>query len=288
MQTSNNQPPQKPAITKVTLTDELNVFYWTKTKEIISEIAEKAKSSVDSVITTLDPGMKEYLYSGGNVNIVVISDAECLVSPIRDSFQSAFGRATVNPVPSSCLKTMSEYPIRLACGFHEATVVAQEKIKNLRQDKSSVPQNQVVVVVQPTLVSFGEMKEPDENTNNPDSSSWFLTYCMLIEDPVLGVVIKCFSQFIPMDSDVVESARKMNLPENFADKRLGFAASLDELMSYKLNFDPTRGFSDEYGCFWLRKWAGIYETQMIHQLSLTLANSYRRKCNDCARIDTIS
>uniref|UniRef100_A0A6G1S725 Protein PRRC1 n=1 Tax=Aceria tosichella TaxID=561515 RepID=A0A6G1S725_9ACAR len=282
--------PQKSAITKVTLSDELNIFYWTKTKEIINQIAEEAKSSVVSVITTLDPGMKEYLYSGGNVNIIVISETECLVSPIRDSFQSAFGRATVNPASYDPPNRIIDYPVRLACGFQGAITVAQEKIKKLRQDTSSVPQNQVIVVVQPTLVPLSnttEISETDDNSNDL-TSSWFSTYCILIEDPVLNVMMKCFSQFIPVDLDVVKSAREVKFPDNFLDTRLGFAASLDELMSYKMNIDPMGGFGDENGCFWIRKWAGISESQIIQQLSLTLANSYRRKCDDSVRIDTIS
>lgn len=281
--------PQKSAITKVTLSDELNVFYWTKTKEIINQIAEEAKSSVVTVLTTLDPGMKEYLYSGGSVNIIVISETECQVSPIRDSFQSAFGRATVNPASYTPPNTIIDHPVRLACGLQEAAIVAQEKIKKLRQDTSGVlPQNQVVVAVQPTLVPFGNTTETNDNSNDLTSSSWFSTYCMLIEDPVLNVTMKCFSQFIPIDSDVAKSAREAKFPENFPGKHLGFAVSLDELMSYKMKLDPISGLGDEYGCFWLRKWAGIYETQLIQQLSSTLAASYRRKWDESARVDTIS
>ena len=61
-------------------------------------MAEKAKNSVDSMITTLDPGMKEYLYSGGDVSIVVASDKDVKVNPVRDAFIDVFGRATVKGI----------------------------------------------------------------------------------------------------------------------------------------------------------------------------------------------
>lgn len=286
-QDSVSLSPQKTAITKVTLNDELNVFYWTKTKEIIGQIAEKAKNSVDSVITTLDPGMKEYLYSGGDVNIIVMTDSECLISPIRDSFQSAFGRATVNPAPSNPSGAFNHYPIRLACGFQEAKIVAQEKIKKLKQDTGSVPQNQVVVVVQPTLFQLGNnMNGAMETSIGSTEPPWFSAYCMFIVDPVLNVTMNCFSHSIPIDAEIVESLKKSDGAINLPEKHLGFTASLDEIMSYRLKIDPMNGFGDEYGCYWLREWAGVYETQLIHQVSSTLANSYRRKRNECSVIET--
>ncbi|XP_054719291.1 protein PRRC1-B-like [Uloborus diversus] len=40
---------------------ESGVWGWIKGKDFLNKVAEKAKSSVDSVITTLDPGMKEII-----------------------------------------------------------------------------------------------------------------------------------------------------------------------------------------------------------------------------------
>lgn len=282
--------PQKSVVTKVKLSDELNVFDWLRTTDIINQIAEKARSSVDSVITILDPGMKEYLYSGGNINIMVISHSGSLISPVRDAFQSVFGRATVIPTPTNSL---TDYPIKLALGFEQAISVARERIKRLRTDTSNVPQNQVIAVVQPSLVSIYNDPSPTENIGSRQADEiiprWFLTYCILIEDPVLNLTINSHSQFIPLDDDIITQAAKESIyPTDFNDKHLGFSTSIDQLMSSKLQLYEAEDESNDYGCLWLPKWSGNYETQIIHQLALSLANEYRRKWTDCVRIETMS
>lgn len=282
--TQSPQPssPQKAVVTKVKLTDELNIFDWFRTTDIINQIAKNAKNSVDSVITTLDPGMKEYLYSGGNVNIMVIAgDSNCLVGPIRDAFQYVFGRATVISARCDLPSSATEYPVRTACGFSGAITVAKEKIKKLRMDTSNIPQNQVVVVVQPSLVSVFNQ----ENANGPQLDEifpqWFLTYCMIIEDPVLGATMSSYSQLIPIDSEIVEEAKKETFNDDFVDKHLGFPKSINELMSSKLKLGQMKEDEEDCGTLWLQKWTGLCETQIIHHLALALANLYRRKWNDC-------
>lgn len=289
--------PQRAAVTKVKLSEELNIFDWFRTTDILNQIAEKARSSMDTVITTLDPGMKEYLYSGGNVNIVVISDHDTMVSPIRDAFQSVFGRATVQVARFHPPESAKAYPVKLANGFDEAIIVAQEKIKNFRQDTNMVPQNQVVVVVQPAVVSVTN----DETVNNRVKNGlklddsllprWFLTYCMLIEDPVLGATMNSYSQLIPLDLDVVAAAREAPFPQGYKDDdQLGFARTIDEIMDSKLKLVPPQGAAEHNGRQvdadervnkWLPMWAGLDESKTIHELGMCLAHLYRRKWNDC-------
>lgn len=271
--------PQKTMITKVKLSDELNIFDWLRTTDIINQIAERAKQSVDTVITALDPGMKEYLYSGGNINIMVISDSDNFVSPIRDSFQSAFGRATVFSAKYNPPETANDYPIKLAAGFNESILIAKERIRRLRLDTNGVPQNQVILAVQPSLVN---LNAPNNNSNDLTSPNWYLTYCMLLEDPVLNTTLSSYSQFIPIDLEAFNLAKEAKFPDNFPDNQLGFALSIDDIMNSKLRLVPTEN-QDEPGsdCRWLSEWSGLSETQVIKELSLSLAHLYRRKWNEC-------
>jgi hypothetical protein len=96
------------------------LFGWMKEampgKSILAKVAEKARSSVDTMITTLDPQMKEFICecfksillflehivfefslkdSGGDIDIAVASSKELKVSSVREAFQTVFGKATV-------------------------------------------------------------------------------------------------------------------------------------------------------------------------------------------------
>ncbi|CAG2184189.1 unnamed protein product [Oppiella nova] len=116
-------------------------------------MAEKAKNSVDTMITTLDPGMKEIIYSGGDINVIVTTDKEAKICPIREAFQKVFGRATVNGLSSQPLSIASQ-PI----GFDNGLKAAKERIQALRMNTSSIPQNQVIVSIENFIVDISDDK----------------------------------------------------------------------------------------------------------------------------------
>lgn len=272
--------PQKTVVTKVRLSDELNIFDWFRTTDIINQIAERAKSSVDSVITALDPGMKEYLYSGGNINILVISDFDALVSPIRDVFQTVFGRATVAAARTSPQEQATSFPIKLAHGFNEAITVAQQRIKQLRLDTSNVPQNQVIVALQPTIV---HVIGADENLHGLKVdenifTSCYLTYCLVLEDPVLGFTLTSYSQLIPLDAETMSTVSPSKFPQDSPYHNLGFTVSIDDIMNSRLKTAPQEEGPE---CQWLIDWAGLEIVQVVHDLGSSLAHLYRRKWTDC-------
>ena len=47
--------------------------------------------------------MKEYIRSGGEVTVVVASDKEVKVQPVREAFQKVLGRATIFGVPTKVI-----------------------------------------------------------------------------------------------------------------------------------------------------------------------------------------
>merc|ERR1719226_252224 len=52
------------------------MFGWVKGSGFLSKVVEKTRSVTENVITTLDPQMKEYIHSGGDIEAVVASDKE--------------------------------------------------------------------------------------------------------------------------------------------------------------------------------------------------------------------
>lgn len=282
---ANLQPstPKKAVVTQtIKLNDDLNIFDWFKPSDIINQIAEKAKSSVDSVITTLDPGMKEYLFSGGDINIIVLSYSTTHLGPIRDAFQFVFGRATVSQTQISC-----NYPIKLARGTSAALQVAANRIRDLRLDTSNIPQNQVVIALQPTIIPIAagsadsRLDNMSNTEHNHESVQWFFSYAMIIEDPVQNLSLNCFSQFIPIDQETISILDDTELPAEFSDKNLGFAQSIDELMKNELKLSVQE--QDEPSV-WMKIWAGVDELKLVHDLGLTLANAYKRKWNSNFRL----
>ena len=53
---------------------------------LINRVAETTMSSVESVMTILDPQMKEFLHTGGDLYVTVASDKEAKLEPIREAF----------------------------------------------------------------------------------------------------------------------------------------------------------------------------------------------------------
>jgi non-canonical (house-cleaning) NTP pyrophosphatase len=53
--------------------------------------------------------MKEYIRSGGDITVVVASDKEAKVQPVREAFQKVLGRATIYGIPAKVSKI---YPVK--------------------------------------------------------------------------------------------------------------------------------------------------------------------------------
>ena len=104
------------------------MFGWVKGSGFLSKVVEKTKSVTENVITTLDPQMKEFIHSGGDVEVVVTSDKEDKVGPIREAFQAVFGQATVYGLASKCV-SIAEQPV----GFASGKQAALERINSLRK-----------------------------------------------------------------------------------------------------------------------------------------------------------
>ena len=95
---------------------------------LFTKVAEKTKNSVETIITTVDPQMKDYIYSGGDIEIVVASEADSKVVPVREAFQRVFGRATVVGLKPQPAVAIAEQPVGYAAGRQGAI----ERIQNFR------------------------------------------------------------------------------------------------------------------------------------------------------------
>ncbi|KAK2495726.1 hypothetical protein MC885_002893, partial [Smutsia gigantea] len=85
---------------------------------VVKSVLDKTKHSVESMITTLDPGMAPY---------IITSNKEVKVAAIRDAFQEVFGLAMV--VGEAGQSNIAPQPVGYAAGLKGA----QERIDSLRR-----------------------------------------------------------------------------------------------------------------------------------------------------------
>uniref|UniRef100_A0A3Q3GNC1 Proline-rich coiled-coil 1 n=1 Tax=Labrus bergylta TaxID=56723 RepID=A0A3Q3GNC1_9LABR len=151
---------------------------------VVKSVLDKTKHSVESMITTLDPGMAPYMRSGGDVDIVVTSDKEMIVAAVRDAFQEVFGMAMVTGEPGQS---------------NIAPPGAQERIDSLRR-AGVIHEKQPVV----SLENFIAELFPDK---------WFDLGCLILEDPGHNIRIEVFTQATPVALDHIQQAQSLTPPD---------------------------------------------------------------------------
>ena len=157
---------------------------------LLSRGAEKAKDSVDSVITTLDPGMREIIYSGGEINIAAIIDSQengkQLISAIRDGFIDIFGRVTMKGIQVTATPEMTGTIV----GSDVAEKMCEDRIASIRSNMNhDLPQNQVVVTMQSFLQKL--------------SQSWYLLTAVYLHDPRDNSRFITHTQSIPIPCEAI-------------------------------------------------------------------------------------
>jgi len=194
------------------------IFSWVKdalpTKQIFAKVAEKARSSMDYAITTLDPQMKEIINSGGSIDITVLSNKEVKISPVREAFQCVFGKATIrgSEFPFGENSNIAAQPV----GFNNAILAAEERISHARS-QGSIDSNQTAVSVE----GFAVELFPE---------NWFEMNCLVLEDPVKKIRLQAFSQPLMIPTGVVEKMRNQT-PASYAQRLTGFAVTVGQTVS---------------------------------------------------------
>ncbi|XP_071587889.1 protein PRRC1 isoform X2 [Heliangelus exortis] len=153
---------------------------------MVKSVLDKTKHSVETMITTLDPGMVPYIKTGGELDIVVTSNKELKVAAIRDAFQEVFGMAVVTG--EAAQSNIAPQPVGYAAGLKGA----QERIDSLRRT-GVIHEKQPAVSVE----NFIEELLPD---------MWFDIGCLIIEDPVHGIHLEAFTQATPVPLQYVQQA----------------------------------------------------------------------------------
>ncbi|XP_017790784.1 PREDICTED: protein PRRC1-like [Habropoda laboriosa] len=217
---------------------------------VLSKVAEKAKHSVNTMITTLDPQMREFIYSGGDMEIVVASDKDIKISPVRQAFQTVFGKATVTGVVVES-SAVAAQPVGFAAGVKgaEERINFARNIPNLAKD---IP----IIAVENFLLEVGEDK-------------WYDLGVILLNDPKRNVNLQTFTQMTPVPSQIVTMAQEAT-PEDYPLKWSGLAVTVGSLMASSLQVSHNE---------WHHALTGVSRRDIILLAVQSLAGIYKNTIN---------
>ncbi|XP_047535869.1 protein PRRC1-like isoform X2 [Vanessa atalanta] len=212
---------------------------------ILQRVAEKAKSSVDSMITTLDPQMKEYLRSGGDLCIVVASDKEVKVSPVREAFQTVFGKATVIGHAAQSDVTAAQ-PV----GYAAAYAAAKQRIAYVRSEHNELTNNVPIVAIE----GFIQETVPDR---------WYEMSLLVLTQPSLGIELQLQSQATPVPGAAVAAARAAGAEP----APTGYCLTIGSIMATNLQVPHTQ---------WHEATTGVSRREILLFAARSLAGSYKK------------
>ncbi|XP_022331259.2 protein PRRC1-A-like [Crassostrea virginica] len=224
------------------------LFSWIGGSSLVNKVVEKTKSSMESMITTLDPGMKEVIRTGGDIYIVVTSEKENKVGAVREAFQTVFGKAMVRGMESSA--TTATQPVGYTCGLKGA----EERIHNLRE-KGELPEGQPVVSVEGFIVEL----LPDR---------WYEMSCLILQDPANRIELRTFSQASPIPAEYILQAQDRT-PSDYHLRWAGLAVSIGQIVEESM---PHIGQSD-----WQAALTGVSRRESLTLAARTLAYMYKQR-----------
>ncbi|KAM6435165.1 protein PRRC1 isoform 2-T6 [Liasis olivaceus] len=215
---------------------------------VVKSVLDKTKHSVETMITTLDPGMAPYIKSGGELDIVVTSVKEIKVAAVREAFQDVFGMATVTGEGGQ--SNIAPQPIGYAAGLKGA----QERIDSLRRT-GIIHQKQPAVSVE----SFIAELLPDK---------WFDISCLIMEDPVHGIHLETFTQATPIPLEYIQQAQTLT-PPDYNLRWSGLLVTVGEVIAKNLlHVNHTD---------WHMAFTGMSRQQMIYSAAKAIAGMYKQR-----------
>ncbi|XP_035917559.1 protein PRRC1-like [Anopheles stephensi] len=219
---------------------------------ILQKVAEKAKNSVDTIVTTLDPQMKEYINSGGDTEVIVASDKDEKVRPVREAFQNVFGKATIIGLPAQAVGIAAQ-PVGFAAGLKGA----EHRINSIRAENPRVDDHLPVLAVENFVVELF----PDQ---------WFEAGAIVLFDYAKNILLKTVTQMTPIPLPVI-AALQADTPEDYMLKDTGFATTVGSVMARNLNTSHTD---------WHRSYTSVSRSEMILTAAKTIATLYKRAVLD--------
>lgn len=215
---------------------------------MVKSVLDKTKHSVESMITTLDPGMAPYIKSGGELDIVVTSNKEVKVAAVRDAFQEVFGLAVV--VGEAGQSNIAPQPVGYAAGL-KGPRNASTACGGLERSMKSRPRCRWKTSLLSCCLTSGLT-----------SAAWWL------KTPCMASAWKPFTQATPVPLEFVQQAQSLT-PQDYNLRWSGLLVTVGEVLEKSL-LNVTR--TD-----WHLAFTGMSRRQMIYSAAKALAGMYKQR-----------
>ncbi|CAF4923795.1 unnamed protein product [Rotaria sp. Silwood1] len=231
-------------------TNPSGIWGWFSNNKVLATVVEKAKTGIETVITTVDPQMKQYIQPGHEINIVVTSAKDVKLTPVRDAFTHVFGRVTTQGI--GVQSNVAPQPVGFEAGFKGA----QQRIENLRR-QNVVRSDQCVVSIENFIAEL----VPD---------MYFDLGYVLLSDPLNSIELHLFTQAIPVPIEYVYQARDRT-PADYPLKWSGYMVTIGEILHSQL---PLVNPED-----WHEMMSGTSRRDIIYATCKSLAYMYKQRLN---------
>lgn len=224
-----------------------DLFNWMKgsSSSIFSMVAEKAKNSVDAVLTTLDPQMKDTLNPNtfDNTDVVVASEKEIVVSAVREGFQKVFGKGVVRGLEAPDQPFAAQL-----VGFSAASKATRYCIDSVR-----------LHVVKGPVVAF------ERFIVEPIESKWYEFGLLKLNDMERNIDLEVYTQSVPVPATIVGLISD-DTPKDYEYISTGFSIPVAHFMASNLKVHPSE---------WQEVMTGVSQRSSLLAASVSLAMSYK-------------
>ncbi|XP_065059855.1 protein PRRC1-like isoform X2 [Rhopilema esculentum] len=212
------------------------------------QILQKTKNATDTVLTTLDPGMEEYL--NPVVHLAIGSQDSNIMQAIRQGFKNVFGHTAAKG------HGVQHSYARLPIGFDLATKSVTEKLDAITAIDFKFNQPYVHVAIQPFLTELQQGR-------------WSCMLCLAIRDCSKQIQLQTFSQPIQIPSQCISIAYNKTSQEV---AQYGLDVDIDEAVRL---YQPYANDQD-----WCSTLTGIKLETVITMAAQGLAAEYRRELDN--------
>ncbi|XP_046752839.1 protein PRRC1-like [Diprion similis] len=236
-------------IPQATQNQDFNLFSWVKenvaASKVVKKVTETAKSSVNYMLTTLDPQMQQFMYPYEEIEVVVASDKDIKIGPIQDAFEAVFGQVKVSGVASECSKVAVQ-PVGFAAGIRGA----EERINTARSNPS-VGSDVPVVAIENFILEVSQ-------------GQWYDLGVIVLSDPKNNVNLQTFTQMTPVPSHIVASAQEAT-PPDYPFRSSGLAVTIGSLIADNLQVSHNE---------WHHSLTGVSRRDIIQLAAQSLVGIY--------------